>query len=640
MIIRDMKKILHILASLFLVTIVSCGEKELIMTDDASEQETVTFNMRLTFPEKVVQTRAACSDNPLIDHIYVATFGRRGALNEYVKAIPVGSYATQNGREYEMKVTLLAASSPRHVHVIANGPESLDYNNYDKDLMPYMTTTYESGVPQGAFWQYFYLPDGTARLGEDGNWTETASATSAFQSIELVRNFARISVSVDPSCKKFQLDPNAGFFVFNTEGEGSIAMATSTNGLDNYYDTKTYSTAKTSINPIQYLQTIAAPTRPVGYVGPYVGPYKGYTPSSTALVNTTALPSTDITYNKPGEYQYVYESLKTGDDTKPFIILRGRLTGQTAYSYFRIELTDADGNMYPIFRNVDYTIKIMDVLGDILGAADPKDARTCNGNISTAVTSNIPELSDGGSALFVLFTDRTEANGTEANKKVTFMYRYIPDVDDMETSGTCTLAIIPKEESDTSEDSIVGADGSSWYSQSSTPDEDGWYTVTYYVKPSSSISGEAVTTFRVTGTTNGQKLFRDITTRLIPVQDYIDLDVAKGSFIVEETETTYVTADVTFDIPDGLPKSMFPLDFEIQDSALALDPVGTDMPLKTHSDGVTYHFEKSVSYEEYEDNKTVTCRLRVIRSIPSGGTKISIHNPYFNDPTPLTFTGQ
>ena len=135
-----MKKLFNIVALLSLVAVVSCNEKESPVTNDIPG--TVTFEMDVKIPQTIVSTRADAGSDPIIDHIYVATFGRQRYLNEYVKAIPVGAYATTNSPDtYRMKVTLLATTSPRYVHVIANGPESLDYQTLDTDLMYPMSTT-------------------------------------------------------------------------------------------------------------------------------------------------------------------------------------------------------------------------------------------------------------------------------------------------------------------------------------------------------------------------------------------------------------------------------------------------------------------------------------------------------------------
>lgn len=625
-----MKQYIYILSILFLGAAVACNEKENVVGPEKIDgTETVTFKMKVTVPEKQVRTKGDCAVKPIIDNIYVATFGSRGYLNEYVKAVPVGAYATENGTQYEMTVSLLATTSKRYVHVIANGPESLDYNTKDTDILLDLTTTYDAdGVPQGAYWQYFYLEKGTAVWDDiTESWTASTEATNALQSITLIRNFAKVTVTSTAKYTVGESEVDAldiqGFYVFRTEGEGSIAMPTSTAGLGNFLSAANYSAA-----------TSAAAISDI---------WSGYTPGSVSLVDETATTYDANKYISPGSYQFVYESVKSYTNNKqPFIILYARHYNQEKkqyedYKYYRIELTDNDGEYYPILRNLSYDIKITSVAEDIQGYSDPTQAVMCNGNVSTAIDANISDVSDGYSALYVLYTDKTFANSSTENKAVTFMYQYIPDIVNAPTTyAQASLAITG---SDGSGHAIADATGTSWYEQ--TGPEDGWYTVTYYVLPSSSIESEAVSTFRVTGSTTisgeTKTLFRNITARLIPFQDFSNLSVTGSGTTAGSTVT------ISFDLPDGLPSSMFPLEISVQDSELALNPVvGTEnMTLVTHDDGETFHFVKTVSYASYSASKTVTCQMYLIQNIvdTTNGLKITVANEFFNDPETLVYKG-
>ena len=618
-----MKKVLYVVSLLALVAAVSCNENESPITQDIPG--TVTFEMQVTIPETVVSTRANCASDPLIDHIYVATFGRNQYLNEYVKAIPVGSYATENETVYQMKVTLLATSSPRHIHVIANGPETLDYQTKDTDLMLQMSTTYDgSDVPQGAYWQYFYLGGGTAVLGDDGNWTPSGPATSAFQSIVLVRNFARITVKNLTS--NFVL---TGFHVFRTENAGSIAMPISSAGGQDFVSTSTYTSVPAETSPITYIQQSVK--------------YAGFTPEGVTLHDETA--TANVTWTSPNAYQFVYESIKTpSSHNEPFIILQGHLTSEgNVTKYYKMELIDADGNDFPILRNLDYTIAIESVSPEILGASDPSLAQTCNGSISTSVSSDLSQLSDGYSTLVVLYTDKSFVNTDAASKSVTFMYMYDPAIED---GHSVTIETVRSEGAG---HAIDGADGNNWYTTSEG--SNGWTNVTFKVFPSSTYSKEAVTVFKVTGkskvTADGtpQSLFRYVTVHLLSMQDFIDpVAVYETEYLVDDDGNLIdedgdpiqdgdspVIVDwnvtITFTLPENLPTSLFPLEISVKDTESALNPKGTDMPLVLDGNGA-YHFVKSVSWEDYSSSKTVTCSMRFIKAITS--TVITIDNEYFN----------
>ena len=601
-----MKKLYTIVTLLALAAVVSCSKKESPVTNDMPG--TVTFEMDVKIPESVVTTRADAASDPIIDHIYVATFGRNQFLNEYVKAIPVGGYATTNSPDtYRMKVTLLATTSPRHVHVIANGPESLDYQTMDTDLMYPMSTTYNaSGVPQGAYWQYFYLPSGTAVIDDSGEWEASPAATSALQNIVLVRNFARVKVT--------NLDENfvlTGFHVFRTENAGSIAMPTSYDGGQNFVNTLSYTAIPSGQNPIDYITAL---------------PYAGYTPDGVTLHEETA--TADVTWAAGDTYQFVYESVKrlsTGKE--PFIILKGHLANESVDKYYKMELIDEDGNDFPILRNLDYSITIESVAPEIIGATDPSLAKTCNGNISTSVNAELSQLSDGYSTLAVLYTDKTYVNTDDASKQVTFMYMYDPAIED---GSSVTIETV---RSDGAGHAIDGADGTGWYSTSAG--EDGWMNVTFNVLPSSTYTKEAITVFKVTGkskvTAGGepQSLFRYVTVHLLSMQDFINPTVTAAGVAKDSNVTINLT------LPDKLPVSLFPLVISVKDSQNALNPTGTDMPLVLDDLGV-YHFEKTISWDEYQSSKDVTCNMRFI--VPVSSPVITIDSEYFNAQT-ATVTG-
>lgn len=608
-----MKKLFNIVALLSLVAVVSCNEKESPVTNDIPG--TVTFEMDVKIPQTIVSTRADAGSDPIIDHIYVATFGRQRYLNEYVKAIPVGAYATTNSPDtYRMKVTLLATTSPRYVHVIANGPESLDYQTLDTDLMYPMSTTYQkkngADVPQGAYWSFFYLPNGTAVIDDDGEWEASPAATSALQNIVLVRNFARVKVT--------NLDDNfvlTGFHVFRTESAGSIAMPTSYAGGANFVDALSYTTVPSGQNPIDYITSL---------------PYAGYTPDGVTLHDETA--TTDVTWTAAGSYEFVYESTKrlsTGKE--PFIILEGHLKSEgNVNNYYKMELIDDEGNDYPILRNLDYSITIEKVSPEIIGATEPGMAKTCNGNISTSVNAELSQLSDGENTLAVLYTDKTYVNTGSASMPVTFMYMFDPAI---EAGSYVTVETVRSEGAGHAIDGAGAAGDDSWYTVSEGTGD--WMNVTFNVLPSSTYTREAITVFKVTGyskvTEGGEfkSLFRYVTVHLLSMQDFISPTV-KAAGVAKDSDVT-----INLTLPNGLPVSLFPLVISVKDTYNSLNPKGTDMPLILDGNGA-YHFEKTISWDEYNTSKAVTCSMMFINEITS--TTITIDSEYFNAQT-ATVTG-
>ena len=599
---------------------VSCSQKELIPIPQ-EETGTVTLEMKVAIPSAAVETRSMeRAVDPQIENIYVVLFGSNHYLNQYVQAFPVdgSTYATENETVYQFTVTLEATTGTRYVHVIANGPDHLDYQTKDSDIFPTLSTTGSTG----GYWAYLgQLKNGTAKWDDTNNkWVPSDGAVAMFSTmngteppIKLMRNFARITVR--DNTDDFDL---ISFHVFRTAAEGSYAMLTDATG-NNYLDVDDYISATTNLleteKPVSKIQAL---------------PYAGYAPTS-AYADETA--TTDVTWFNPGVYQFVYESPNTyATGNVPFIIVYGtyKRDGSNTVGYYRLELTDEDGNLSPIYRNLDYTLTITGVAKR--GEANPADAVTSNGNVSSSIDAAISEVSNGVSGLYTLFTDKTFANPGSSNMPVQFMYQFVNDLSATPlVYKTCTVSV----ESTTGAivDAAVGT-STGWFEQ--TGPVDGWYTLTFNIPPSSSLTEEVTTQFKVLGEGAQGKLFRYITVRALPIQNYESAAITGSTGTAADAKVPIILT-----LPENLPSSMFPLEIAISDSAKALNPDGTDMPLtvdKSASGTGSFHFTKTVSWSDYSaaNGTTVSCNMHLTEATTS--TKITIQNKFFNTVT-LTYSG-
>lgn len=605
-----MKKIFYIL-SIALLGATACSINELGQPEPINDNGKVTFVMGLEFPEVFIATRGAMSENPIIDDVHVAVFGNEGYLNEYVKAVPCNAQGVeqdafkniQNGVLFYYKVTLIATTGYRAIHVIANGPDQIQYNSYDYEVMPKLYTT----KGNGAYWTMFELPNGTAVVNPQTS-EESASpvAKEAFSNLKLIRNFAKVNVT--ESADNFVLD---GYEVFNTPDKGRIVTwmegyNASNERLAGYYTP--YVGAKTE-DPMTFAELQTA----------------GYTPSLVegAQIDQTA-PTSGGDYSNATKF--VFERVKTNAANRPYIIVKGKFNGSTTSTFYRLDFTDKDGNYIPIFRNFQYNIEIKSVAK--VGVANPADAQPSNANVSALITTaNLTDLADGTSRILVQYIDKTFITSGD----VKFQYIYMRDATKpiaQENVTNASFRILTNQElqeegkePNTDDPAFTSTGTTTWNST------DKWQEITLTIAAVG--DDEKRTTFRIEGqTADGDKLYRDVTIHVLAKQNFSATYTSGGNAIGN-------TVTVSLTLPDNLPSSVFPLQIAFEDSNKRLNPNSTDMPAQVGTSIVTgktdrsYQFVKSVSYSEYMTNHVIPC---VFKRIATGETTLYMENEYFNKP--------
>lgn len=620
-----MKKIFYTLL-IALLGATACSVNEIGQPEPMNENGKVTYVMGLEFPEIFVATRGAMADDPIIDNVYVAVFGGNGYLNDYAKAEPCNADGTakadysgvQNGVLFYYKVTLTATTSRRTVHVIANGPDQLQFNAYDYEVMPELTT--DAG--NGAYWTTFQLPHGTSDRDNNGYFIPSEEAEEAFSNLKLIRNFARVNLT--SNAPDFVLE---GYKIFNTPNKGRIVTwkadyqpETSANPrVDGYYTP--YVGAKNA-NPMTFLEIQNA----------------GYVPSlATGAAIDQTEPTTSMQYSTGP--QFVFEREQTNGADRPYIIVKGKFQGN-ASSYYRLDFTDKDGTYIPIFRNFKYDINIGHVAKD--GVSDPKTAQPSNANVSATIeTASLTDLSDGESRILVQYLDKTFVTAGDTQ----FPYLYLRDATKEISEQYVTAAkfriltdaeLAAEGKPANTADQAFTVSGvtdyytdSAWHTDTGWNSEDNWQEVTLNIAAVG--NAEKRTTFRITGeTAEHDKLFRDVTIRVLAKQNFNATVTSAGSAI-----GSLVT--VTLNLPGNLPPSIFPLEVAFEDSNKRLNPNGIDMPARVGTSIVTgktdrsYQFVKSISYSEYTGNSyKIAC---VFKRISQGATTLYMENlDYFNSP--------
>ena len=576
------------------------------------EGQKVTLYFNIEMPDTTPGTKAL-GEQPEINSLHVAVFGSSGYLKEYQLAQPVteGEYVSAEGEANKKgyKVSLSITTSKIRVHLIANGPESLDFD-YESVVMSKLCCT--GGAD--AYWQRILLDHGIYADVDDPRYLDNPptlvidpdfdldedGVTHKMALIPLVRNFAKLMVvAADPEESHFTID---SFAVVNVPDKGSIAPYNTTTGefMMDYQD--------------------------YGNLDAIKNVYPGNLPSGANI--DTSYPSDQDFENRTngvvaaGGAVYMYERPAPVSDPT-IIIVRGTYTdpktGNSYTGYYKIDMMD--GSEYlPILRNFRYQINIEKVnrvgKSSVIAAINGAGSADISADINTASQVN---LSDGTSAISVEYTEKTFAIGGTYTLGVSFT----PDV----TNGVVNNNLISYQLLEEGTYGAVIASSSDISFNAST----GTLTFTTTDVDPVHIKSQKI---RVIGTTEQSRLYRDITIRLLPQQTMVVTCIPEIEAVAGTAQT------ITIDIPKELPRSIFPLQFKVEVAAKTLTPNANDLPVEpgqtivSNQSGQSYQFIKTVSYSDYTsgysktgDYSRINCEFKSV--IPVSDSYVYVANQYF-----------
>lgn len=635
-----MKKTLYILSAL-LLGLVSCNKAELESIETRKDVEPtglVAVTMKAEIPLlQAYSTRAVgdFSDTPSIKDIRVAVFGTSGYPQAYALAEPVDSegnplanYAKVNGQTYYFKVLLPVYEGEAHVHIIANGPESIPFvDQTEESIMANM----RSESPVGAYWARIVMPDGILtqlddngimQTDDEGNYLPSDGTAHLFEDLVLVRNFAEVKLAVDATVTNLK---DIHWTIVNKPTTGSVAPMAGGTWLDNF---KNY--------------TYNAQT---GEMVNGASVYDGFMFDDAM---DYSLPTDGEITAGASDLNFVYERPFPGTEKATCILLKGKFQaeGQKVddyYTYYRIDLMDEallDG-YFPIYRNLRYQVRIHKVGNR--GATTIEEAmnRDSGGNVSLSTEAQkLTDISDGTSRLYVQYVEK---NFTSGGAQTLWVY-YVPNV----TPGTegagevdnSKFFISIKDKGNalynTQIDSAIVSGASVGLLD---VDQVKQYTFTLNDQNESS---DLVSVLRIKASNgvegdDASTLFRDITLRVMKkMQMNLTLVPKKVN-----GQGAYTVLNIG--LPDGLPSSMFPMEFYIEDINHTLYSTGYDgvgenhgnaiiVPVKTDKsivDGETnsFYFIRTVNESEYKNNHTISTEFRTNKD--ASATTIYVANEYF-----------
>lgn len=593
-----MKKIIIIFSIVFLGAI-SCTKSNLETPSPIAEDSgLVEVSMTMTLPNWLMaETKAGgvMAHKPDIDNIRVAMFGTSGYPQAYTKATLTGTAPTENATTYTFTVLLPVYEGEAHVHIIANGPDSILYDGWPENkLMAKMTT--EGGV--GAYWARIVLEDGllaqwtgngTMQTNDNHNFVPTEETAAKFRNITLIRNFAEVRlVEVNGLT-------DVTYTLVNVPTSGSVAPIfgdTVSSEPKSATDTTTLYYAEYLDDYVDYQYNTTSEKMEKGAKA-YDGYMVNQTIDSSLPDSGVALPAV-VNDSIPA---FVYERTVATENTTALLI-RGKYSDNNYY-YYRLDLLGATQPL-ALYRNYQYRIRI-GRLGN-KGYSSPTEAMKHNSsdNISAMVEAKtLTDISDGAARLYVEFIEKNYVSSGQKE----FWVKYVPDVTDKNADGS--------EKVDNSKVNITGLTGNaitSAITEGRTAGDYQYYTFTTDAQG----TADKVSTFVVEANNGKTGDYASKLTRTVTVRVVKSINTTLTMNPEDVSNVAGATTILNIALSDTLQSSMFPLEIYIEDTNHTLNPTGTDgagnaltVPVKigkSLKDNTTnsFYFVRTVNWSEYE----------------------------------------
>lgn len=547
-----------------------------------------------------------------------------------------------NGGIVNYKVTLNLTSEPRRLHLmITDDFVSCNYGS-EATLLPTITVGDET-LSREAYWGMVDFDNGYATFDTNGTATLNTDLKTKLQNVPVIRNFAKVTVSRDPSIEdsKFEL---LGFELVNVPTKGTIAPW---NQRDSSVPSLLDGSVMKPYSQIDYTGIVPANTNFDNQESELKGwdeedkdkEHPRYFSNASRYFYEHPFESTRHTYLiVQGVYTY----------TKPNETIPTRALG-----YYKLDLGKQENGTfqyYNLLRNINYNVTITSVSAP--GAKNITDAIqgvTFN-NISADVnTTSMPSVSDGQNMLIVSATSNVFVDSTTP---FILTFQYITDVagkDRKVDNSKLTVQWLDKDRNvidDPTQGEVVascseGTDGD-FLSITITPKEPNNINKTEYIRITDNNGLERIITLVSHLPWNFSNfIFQNGTANEPTVSSSQNVSTSPGSAF-----TFY------FNLPDGIPEGVFPLEFQIEADKQDIEnnPIGT-LSVKTgfslfDESKPAISYVKTVSWKEYNHlyktgtsndvdtskpntNHTVRCRFRTIIS-GTGQTKVRVSNRYFN----------
>ena len=672
-----MKFINTVIAFAAALTTISCADDiqdKFSVNAEESAGEKTKIEFALDLGEQPV-TRAL-TENAQVKNIYISVFDASGyKLSEYVEAEP-NTKAGDNDGLYHYTVELTVTDYPRILHIIANAPESLTYGSENTVIGSLYTSidatdNAESFSFKESYWARLELDCIPKKpvTGESGYATKLAkynNVVKALSSVRLIRNYSKVTAQVKSDVTNFTLD---GFWFVNYPDRGTVAPYNRNTGTF-MTDYLKYTSANAMESETYKINEGTADEETLDG-----GNYQGFMLATTKFLTPETFVETAAggycKVNSGKAVGYVYEREKALSSPM-YLIVKGKYDSDNDGSlddesdcYYKIAMQDGYGSFYAMLRNFNYLIEIQSVsrMGESSAAAALLAAPS--GDISVNVDlQELTNISDGQTRMTVSATTVMLVGevGSSISGYEDFWYKYEPDIEEHAGSAYNGTSTDNASYYVTIDDSNYGESGAVFSSVARKSADVGGNR--YLTLSTNNITNQikhqtlVIKGHRINGTKD-ETITRSVEFYLRP---YLDMSLkcgpvsdASGNGYIKEGKDEPVELTIGFE--NGLPSSIFPLEFNIEAEELSLTPNNDNLPTRTGistiegNNSSAFWFVKSITWDEYQaavtdastGNKYFTCKLKANTEVSK--TKIYVSQTYFNQKyvnlynyTPATFT--
>lgn len=556
----------------------SCSNDDIVTGSDL-DADKVCLNIGVKLPgASTAESRAMGDDGTTyyeFSDLYVAVFvdvNGVGYLEDFVKATNATWDAT--AQCWNFQVTLAQTETARRLHLIANYPNLTMGFGEEGQLIGRLLA---NGTDHDVYWNFCEV----TKIDEN----------LQLQNIPLLRNYVKIQLEDARTSKgNFEID---GYALYNVPTKGTVAPynPSQTNKFANFVNDS---------GKCQTYQYMLGTEK-----------FEGNEPFDDGT-----LISTVVNWKSPTAISYIYERSNRTATNPTCMLIKGRydaggnVTEQTPTTYYKLDFVYDDPVThskvyYNLLRNFIFKMKVNQVSGPGYNSVEEALKQpACNNIGGDAVAEDYTNISNGASRLFVSTTYKL----LTTNQAVDVYYKYIPNLNEATTAANHSVTVTAKA------GNVLKTDASIATTDETTGQYTGWRKVTLSPNNVPAVSQSQDIIFAAGGLQRKIELvLRTPYVLMVSTPDEVE-SVIKKPF------------DVQITLPTGIPNSLFPLRLFISSEKNTIFPdYGTNMPAEAQN-GI-YGFIKEVSWEDYNDSKTLICKFRT--NCSNSATAVYVDNEYF-----------